>query len=75
MLSLHTDVILQSELDKRDNEIKELKEKYSAETKLRIKTEKKQDNLAERLVRNLYVLLTTDDVIVDWMCRKIQRRN
>lgn len=46
----HSDAILQSEIEKRDAEIEDLKNKYSAETKLRVKVEKKRDNLTERLV-------------------------
>ena len=44
------DVILQSEIEKRDADIEDLKQKYSSETKLRIKVEKKRDNLAKQLV-------------------------
>lgn len=53
-LNFYVDAILQSEIEKRDAEIEALKEKYSAETKIRVKAEKTRNSLAERLVSNCW---------------------
>lgn len=49
-LILLLDTIVQSEVEKRDAEIEDLKKKYSVEMKLRMKVEKKCDNMAKQLV-------------------------
>lgn len=50
IIMLFLDAILQSEVEKRDAEIDDLKKKYSAEIKLRMKVEKKRDNITKQLV-------------------------
>ena len=45
-----TDSVLQSEIKKRDSEIKDLTEKYSTESKVRTKVEKQKDQLDTKLV-------------------------
>lgn len=50
IIILFLDTIMQSEIEKRDAEIDNLKKKYSAEIKLRMKVEKKRDNIAKQLV-------------------------
>ena len=44
------DTIVQYEVEKRDVEIEDLKKKYSAEIKQRMKIEKKHDNIEKQLV-------------------------
>ena len=46
-----TDSITQTELEKRDAQIKELSQKYSSETERRQQTENERDNFREELVR------------------------
>lgn len=48
-------------MKKREQQFKELSDKYSSEHKLRIKTEKQRDKLAEKLVINEpYILYVCD---------------
>lgn len=69
------DVILQSEIEKRDADIEDLKQKYSSETKLRIKVEKKRDNLAKQLVsRRITIILFCHDDNTDLRTENHWRR-
>ena len=59
ILYKNLDIILQSEIEKKDTEIQELRTKYLSETKLRIIAEKKGGKLAKQLVNQFYDILVT----------------
>lgn len=75
-LILLLDTIVQSEVEKRDAEIEDLKKKYSVEMKLRMKVEKKCDNMAKQLVSSyIYTIKCTVNCMVSIINRKSQRKN
>lgn len=67
------DTILQCEVEKRDIEIEDLKKKHSAEIKMRMKIEKKRDNLAKQLV-SINFMITGMHVLHN-KYRKSRRKN
>ena len=77
-----TDSVLQSEIKKRDSEIKDLTEKYSTESKVRTKVEKQKDQLDTKLVcsyqyycRNqaMYISFISFNILHVNHCREVQK--